>query len=221
MGNTRAVEMFEKVAASGGLLDYGPDRTRLLIQVARELARGEPVPVERIDRIIADLEIDREDAYVLLAEVAERDADGNIVGALPGLTLSDTSHRFSVDGVRLSTWCAADALILPSLLDRPAVVESQSPETGAKVSLTISPQRLEHVEPAGAVVSMVIVDPDDADMSSVQAIWGTFCHHIYFFPSRDEAAQWSAGRDDIDILSVEEAFELVQRISSRFLAYAA
>jgi hypothetical protein len=63
------------------------------------------------------------------------------------------------------------------------------------------------------------VDPDDADMSSVEAIWGTFCHHLFFFASREEAERWAAGRHDIEILSVEEAYELVRLVSSRFLAY--
>jgi alkylmercury lyase len=83
----------------------------------------------------------------------------------------------------------------------------------------VSPQGVEEVDPADAVVSMVIVDPDDADMGSVEAIWGIFCHHIFFFASREEAERWAAGRDDIELLSVDEAYQLGRQLSSRFLTY--
>ena len=171
-----------------------------------------------MDRIVADLGIDPEEDHKLLREVTERDADNNVVGIM-GLSLNDTPHRFYVNGTRMSTWCAADTLFLPAVLGQTATVESKSPVTRERIRLTVSPQGVEEVDPAGAVRSMVIVDPDDADMGSVEAIWGTFCHHLFFFASREEAARWAAGRDDIEILSVDEAFELGRLVSSRFLAY--
>ena len=184
----------------------------------RELAQGRPVSKERVDRIVADMKIDREGAYRLLGEVAERDADKNIFGTM-GLSLNDTPHRFYVNGTRMSTWCAQDTLFVPTMLDQTATVESKSPVSGEKVRLTVSPQRVEEVDPPGAVVSMVIVDPDNPNMGSVEAMWGAFCHHIFFFASREEAERWAAGRDDIEILSMEEAHELWRPVSSRFLAY--
>jgi alkylmercury lyase len=218
MGNARARETMRKLIEPGGPLDYGPDLSRLLVRVMRELAQGRPVPKERVDQIVADVGIAREDADRLLGEVTERNSDGNIFGVL-GLSLNDTPHRFYVNGTRMSTWCAADTLKLPPVLDRTASVESVSPVSGEKVRLTVSPQGVEEVDPAGAVVSMVIVDPADANMGSVEAIWGAFCHHIFFFASREEAERWAAGRDDIEILSVEEAYELVRLLPSGFLAY--
>lgn len=76
------------------------------------------------------------------------------------------------------------------------------------------------VSPASAVVSMVIIDPAQADMGSVAEIWSTFCHHIFFFASRKEAERWAAGRKDIDILLVEDAVVIVRQSLSRILAYA-
>ena len=219
MGNARAMEAWRKLTKPGGLLVYGPDLSRLLVRLIRELAQGRPISKERVDEIVADTGIAHVEAYRLLGEVAERDADENVYGIL-GLSLNNTLHRFYVDGTRMSTWCAADTLKLPPVLDRTASVESVSPVSGEKVRLTVSPQGVEAVDPAGAVLSIVIVDPDDANMGSVEAIWGTFCHHIFFFASREEAERWAAGRDDIEILSVEEAYELVRLLSSRFLAYA-
>ena len=218
MSNARATEATRKLTETGGLLDYGPDLTRLLIRLMRELAQGRPVPKERVDQIIADMKIDREGAYRLLGEVAERDADKNVFGIM-GLSLNDTPHRFYVNGARMSAWCALDTLFLPTVLGRTASVESKSPVSRERVRLTVSPKGVEEVDPAGTVVSMVIVDPADADMASVEAIWGAFCHHIFFFASHEEAERWAAGRDDIEILSVEEAYELMRLMSSRFLAY--
>jgi alkylmercury lyase len=218
MGNARARETMRMLIEPGGPLDYGPNLSRLLVRVMRELAQGRPVPKERVDQIVADVGIAREDADRLLGEVTERNSDGNIFGVL-GLSLNDSPHRFYVNGTRMSTWCAADALFLPPVLDRTASVESVSPVSGEKVRLTVSPQGVEAVDPTGAVLSIVIVDPADANMGSVEAIWGTFCHHLFFFASREEAEHWAAGRDDIEILSVEEAYELVRQLSSRFLGY--
>jgi alkylmercury lyase len=218
MSNARATEAWRKYAKPGGLLDYGPELSRLLVRLQRELAQGRPVPKVRVDKIVADMNIDREGAYRLLGEVAERDADNNVVGIM-GLSLNDTPHRFYVNGARMSTWCAGDALFLPPVLDRTASVESVSPVNREKVRLTVSPQGVEEVDPAGAVLSIVIVDPDDADMGSVEAIWGIFCHHIFFFASREEAERWAAGRDDIELLSVDEAYQLGRQLSSRFLTY--
>ena len=209
MGNARATEAMRKLTRSGGPLDYGPDLSRLSVRLMRELAQGHPIPKERVDRIVADTGIGQEDAYRLLGEVAERDAGGNVFGIM-GLSLNDTPHRFYVNGTRMSAWCAQDTLFLPTVLDRTASVESKSPVSGEKVRLTVSPQGVEEVDPPGAVISVVIADPDNPNMGSVEAIWGTFCHHTFFFASREEAERWAAGREDIEILSVEEAHELVR-----------
>jgi alkylmercury lyase len=218
MSNVRATEAWRKYAKPGGLLVYGPDLSQLLVRLMQELAQGRHISKERVVEIVADMGIDQVEAYRLLGEVAERDADENVFGIL-GLSLNDTPHRFYVNGARMSTWCAADTLFLPPVLERTASVESVSPVSGEKIRLTVSPQGVEEVDPAGAVLSIVIVDPDEADMGSVEAIWGTFCHHLFYFASRQEAERWAAGRDDIEILSVEEAYELVRLVSSRFLAY--
>ena len=107
---------------------------------------------------------------------------------------------------------------MPAVLGRTATVESKSPVSRERVSLTVSPQGVEEIDPPGTVVSIGIVDPDQANMGSVEAIWGTFCHHMFFFASREEAERWAAGRDDIEIISVEEAYELLRLVFSRFLA---
>ncbi len=219
MSNTQAKEMMRKLIAGGGLFDFGPDRSRLLIQVWRSLASGRPVSGDQVDRIVADIGIARDEAEQFLRQISERDADDSIVGIM-GLSLNDHPHRFNVNGTRMSTWCAEDTLFLPAMLKQTATVESESPLTKEKIRLTVSLEGVEESSPAGAVVSIVVIDPDKADMSSAPAIWGTFCHHIFFFASREEGEQWAAGRDNIDILSLDEGFELGKQLWSKVLAYA-
>jgi hypothetical protein len=77
------------------------------------------------------------------------------------------------------------------------------------------------VSPPGAVVSIALVDPDQVAFGSVEAIWMTFCRHIHFFASREEAARWAAVRRDIAILTPDEGYRMGRQLADRFLAYAA
>jgi alkylmercury lyase len=219
MSNGRAAEMTDNLTSAGGVLDYGPERSRLLVRVMRALARGRPVSSEQVDEMMADIGIPREDGRAFLRAVAEQGDKGTITGAL-GLSLNRTAHRFFVNGAALFTWCAVDTLFLPSMLNQTAAIESESPVSRAKVRLRVGAGGVEDVSPAGTVISVVMVDPGKADVRSVEEIWGAFCHHIFFFASRAEAEQWAAGRDDIEILSPQEGFELGRKLSSRLLAHA-
>src|SRR5437867_9296526 len=124
MNTTDAFEMARRMGEE--LLDYGPDRSRLLIRVMRTLAQGRPVTGEQVDQMIADLRMARDEADRFLRQITERDAEDHVVGIM-GLSLNDHPHRFVVDGVSLTTWCAEDTLFLPALLKQIAVVESPSP----------------------------------------------------------------------------------------------
>lgn len=216
MANRRATEMLRGFTQVGGPLDYGPDRSRLLVRVQRTLTHGRPVSNAEVDGFIAELGIAPDGTHEFLRTVTERDADDRIVGAF-ALSLNEFPHRFVVNGTRLSAWCAADTLFLPALLDQTATIESPSPVSKQTIRLRVNPRGVEEVAPAGTVVSIAIVEPDAAYLSSVETIWGTFCHHIFFFASREEAEQWAADRDDIEIVSVAEGFELGRLIASRLL----
>lgn len=202
------------------LLEYGPDHLRFLIQVMRELAHGRPLTTEQVDRFIADLGIAPDASGQFLRQVTERDAQDQIVGAM-GLSLQDHPHRLSVDGVALSAWCAEDTLFLPAILQQTVSVESPSPVNGRPIRLRVSPERVEEVSPAGAVVSLVLVDPSREHMASVEAMWSAFCNHIHFFATRDEAERWATGRDDMAILSVDEGFAWQRPVWSEVLLAAA
>ncbi|HEX9595848.1 MAG TPA: organomercurial lyase [Anaerolineales bacterium] len=201
-----------------GLLDYGPDRSRLLLRVMHRLAKGQPVTAEAVNEIASELGLPHDEAHRFLQHVAERNAEGQILGIM-GLSLNDHPHRLYVDGVALSAWCAEDTLFLPAMLQQTATIESRSPLSGERISLTVGPQRVEAVSPAGAALSYVVVDPTEESMASVEAIWTTYCNYIHFFGSQEEAEQWAAGKANIAILTVEEGFELGRQVWSRVLPY--
>ncbi len=222
MSNPRinfASSQIRQLLQPGGLLNYGPDLTRLLVHMLRVLAEGHPISPEQRDQITGGQRLPREGAIRFLEQVSERDAAGNIVGIM-GLTLNQTSHRLQVDGTWMSAWCAQDTLFLPVLLTRTAIIESTSPLSGEKIRLTVSPDRVDEVSPPGAVVTTVLINPDKLNLSSVEAIWTTFCHHIFFFTSREEAERWAAGKTNIAVLSMDEAYALGQEFASSLLAVA-
>ncbi len=218
MSDARVRDMATKL--QDRLLAYGPDHCRLLLHVMRELAHGRPLTTEQVDRFTADRGIAPDGAHQFLREVTERNAHDQIVGAM-GLSLQDHPHRVSVAGVSLSAWCAEDTLFLPAILQQTATIESPSPVSGLPIRLRVSPERVEEVSPAGAVVSLVIVDPSREHMASVEAIWSAFCRHIHFFATRDEAERWATGRDDVAILSVDEGFAWQRPVWSKVLLAAA
>ena len=80
MNDVRLLETVKKLQEN--LLEYGPDHTRLLLQVIRQLAHGRPITTKLADHLIADLGIAKEEAHQFLREVTERDETDQIVGAM-------------------------------------------------------------------------------------------------------------------------------------------
>ena len=200
--------------------DFGPYRSRLLLRVLKRLACGRPVTRDQVDQMAADLGLATEDPHQFLDGICERDGAGRIVGAM-GLSLNGQwAHQFYVNGTPLRTWCAWDTLFLPALLKRTASIVSFSPGSKKEVRVTVSPEQVEWACPKTAVVSIVNVGTGDQDTSSIRAIWSNFCHQVYFFPSEQEAEEWAEHKENISILSVEEAYELGKRTFSKLLSYA-
>ena len=213
-------DIAERLRAAGIPPEFGADRSRLLIQTYRALAGGRPISADQLKEVATNLGIDHEDALEFLREVTERDADDNIIGVM-GLSLNEQwVHRFYVNGSSLRTWCAWDSLFIPPLLRQTVTIESDSPETKEKVRVTVGQEGIEQSDPANAVVTVVALDPKKNDVSSVEAIWGNFCHQVFFFPSREEAERWAGERDDIVILSVDEAYQLGKQVFTELNSYA-
>ncbi len=162
-----------------------PFEQRLSLELYRLLSGGQP------DRIL--------DGWPGVFSDSER----RIVGYW-GLSIAaafTSSHQLMIDGRRLSAWCAWDTLFLPSLLGKPAEVESRSPGLAGAVKLTVTPTGVKHLEPKDAHVSFVL--PNTTDV--LKDIVNTFCHFVHFLPSRQAGDAWAAQHPGTFILSVAEA----------------
>lgn len=132
---------------------------------------------------------------------------------------SPTAHQMTIDGVRVWAWCAMDTLIFIHILDKSAAISSAAPGSGDVVTLHASPAGITDLNPVGAVATQRVPGRDQIDFTSTTAIWGTFCHHNFFFPNRAQAEQWAADRDDIAILSMPDAFAAARDMAGALLRY--
>jgi alkylmercury lyase len=183
--------------------------TTLIRTAIKLLAHGKPITItdlaESAGVDVADLDNAPAGADI------EYDEQRRIVGW--GLTLNPTPHTFVVDGHRLYTWCAADTLMFPAILDRPADVESTCPATGAVIRLTVDPEvGVTDITPATAVIS--IPDPQELDGSRVRA---SCCHPGRFFATAAAAADWRAQHPDGTVLPVADAYPQLDALRSRLL----
>jgi len=165
------------------------DQSRLLIRSWQLVAEGEPVSDEQLKQTPLELRMDPDVAHSFLKQMCEFDQDGNLVG-VAGLSQKKHPHRFQVNGHILSTWCAWDTLFLPALLKQTAKVESFCPTTKSKIYLTLSPHRVEGYEPANAVLSMVLPEPNPEGPKSAEEIWKVLCHYVFFFSSAKLVTEW-------------------------------
>jgi alkylmercury lyase len=185
-----------------------PDQQQLALAVYRQLARGEPV---RVGDLASELGLHKADVAAMLEPWPGvfRGEDGRIV-SFWGLAIPEMPHRFRVDGCRLHTWCAWDALFIPELIGRTAEVESRPPLGGGSVRLTVDPDRVRAVDPAAAVVAML----SPAEAFDYRVVM-TFCHFVHFFPSPQTGSEWVAEHPGTFLLSVPEAHELGRIVNRR------
>ena len=120
----------------------------------------------------------------------------------------DPEYRLLVQGKTTYAWCALDTLFIPALIGKEVRVEASDPITGEPVSLLVDGTSARDVQPAGAVMSMVVPDgPFGYDVIE------SFCHRVLFFASPSSGSTWVAEHDGSMLLSVEEAFELGRRLT--------
>lgn len=218
MTSAHPTQAVDELSQPGGALDLGPAQARLLIRMLRLLAQEDhPVRRDRVLDSIAGLGIEHAHAAALLDSWTERDDEGHIVGL--GLTHSPTAHEVIIGGARKWTWCAMDTLIFTIVLNTPITVCSTAPESGAVVRLQVSPSGTTEADPADAVVTQRVPARGQSDFGTKTAIWGSFCHHSFFFPNHTEAEHWAAGRDDIAILSLEDGFAAARGMAAALTRY--
>lgn len=139
--------------------------------------------------------------------------DGPAVVGFWGLAAGAVSrHRMRVEGCTLHTWCAWDTLFIPPLLGHNAHVTSTDPVSGAVVTLTVTPEGVRDLSPAGAVLSML-----EPRAEMIEDIRGRLCRYIHLFADPDAGAAWTRQHPDTLLLSVDDGFELGRRRNlSRF-----
>jgi alkylmercury lyase len=182
------------------------DHKAFCLQLLRFLANGQPVSPEQL---ATTLDMSRNELTTILRQLPdiEYDDEGNIVAS--GLSLLPTSHHFQVNGHALFTWCAMDALTYPMMLQQPAYVESLCPVTGTLISLKVTPESVEFLQPVSAVVSFVI--PEKA--RTCCDVKGSFCCNALFFSSLEAATMWRSEHQEAIVLPVDEAYQVARMVA--------
>lgn len=204
---TTAQELWE--TASRHFPVVSEDEQRAGIVLLRQLMRGEPVAVDQLARALG---ASIEKAEALVNDSAMRPfvhkGEGGIQGFY-GLSVTPTHHQITISGRKLWAWCAPDTLQYPELLCDTAEIESRDPETGQMIRLTVSPARVEAVEPTGVVGS--IRRPERWDATSAARVMASACHFHFFFASRDSGERWVAKHPETFLLSLDQIFEFMKR----------
>lgn len=193
---------------------FAPQEQRAGIALLRDLTRGEPVDAPRLAKLIGS-STDHAQSFLKESQLSRYvywGDNGRVLGFW-GLSTVPTHHQLTVNGRTLWAWCAADTLFLPALLDETARVESKDPQNGDVVRLTISPIRVESVEPGDVAVS--IIRPDAVDHSDAARVIKTTCHYIFFFSSPASGERWVAAHPETVLVSLEEAIEFVDWVNAR------
>ncbi len=163
------------------------------------LAEGHPSTLENF---AAELQISPTQAKEFLTQYGgEFDNKGDLVGL--GLTLVPTPHNFEVNGHKMYAWCATDTLWFPALLNKSANVETVDPITGAKIRLTVSPQRVESIEPSTAVLSF-------SNYLDSKDVRGTFCNVGHWFVSRQTADAYISEHLGVVVLTADEVRRVLE-----------
>ena len=212
---TNSTNLAQARAMMDAVPTLGEDAKRLAVELYRQLALGEPV---RQESLAEALGVPTQEIAALLEDEQLKgwvfyDDENRVIG-FRGLAVRKMPHRFEVEGRALYTWCAIDSLFIPEMLGKPAKVESRDPLTGTAITLTVKPDGVESVEPAAAVMSILIGDPEVLKTNPTK-VMASFCHHIFFLESPETGAEWAAQHGEGTFLvTLEEAFALGKQFNT-------
>ena len=82
---------------------------------------------------------------------------------------------------------------------------------GLSIRLTVTPNGVQDVGPQTAVMSFLLPSAETFQADALKAM-ASFCHFIFFFPTSEAAAAWTASRPDTSVISLADAFELGRRM---------
>lgn len=180
------------------------DGWQVVLYTVSELAKGEPVEPARLAEL---MEEPVEKTMKRLEDVVEWDDQGRVIGH--GLTSVPTQHEFEVNGRTMWTWCAGDAIIFPAWIHRPARIKSPCAVTGEMIRISVTPDAVKEVIPAGAAASLITHDARVLGMADVRAF---ICSGQVFFKSAEVAKEWQEGHPNSLILPVKEFFEVYKEV---------
>jgi alkylmercury lyase len=200
--NDNVEEVVKKIVTDVyGSLTPDPEHRRIIGRTLQLLSNGSPVTP---DEIASQLQASPGKVTSTLRKFgAEFDKEGKVLGL--GLTLVTTPHIYKVNGRKMYTWCAADALAFPVILEQTAQVESSDPMTGEKVQIHVTPGRVEKIEPKSAVVSFI----KNVDVTNVR---GTGCNNINFFSSPETATVWITEHPNTAFYPVSDIYQRLKHI---------
>lgn len=185
-----------------------PPEQKVALQLYRLLCKGHPVTRQKLAE---SLQTPIETIHEMLNRWRGIHFDDqNRIIAYWGLTIQPTHYYFEVDGQGLYTWCAWDTLFLPEILQTPARVESLCQTSGVQIRLTLSPDRLEYVQPNNAVISFMT--PEAA--RTKENVMVNFCHFVHFFESEKAGLVWTDQHPGTFLLTIDQAHRLGQGINA-------
>ena len=107
------------------------------------------------------------------------------------------------------TGCAGDVFLYTPLVRPSLRLEETCTTTGTPIRIVFTPSRVEHVEPAGAVVAMPPVQVlDRADEMTVWEVDANICARCPFYSAAEAAQGWLANFPGGRVFPVREAWDL-------------
>jgi alkylmercury lyase len=182
-----------KDAFVGIISSLGIDKVKDVFQSF--LKNGVPLSMTEFARLMG---LSESDAIDLAKNKGELNESGELVGFL-GLSIVPTNHQLIINNKNFYTWCAADTLIFPAILEVEAKVISADPITGEAIRVAIENDILTSIEPGQSMISW-IDDVDDADIRC------SMCNRVHFFASDDSANKWHNNNQEARVFSVAEFY---------------
>lgn len=123
-------------------------------------------------------------------------------------------RRYQADaGGRLLGWgkgCSVDMYLLALALGRPVHAEATCPATGTPITVDITPDRVERIDPPSAVVAVVDLDVDltlGPDRTDAEV-----CAQQPFFASEQAASRWLAEHPQGRLIPVRSFHDEARRL---------
>jgi alkylmercury lyase len=196
----------DQLLVDGYLKENPPELQRVILAIYQRLATGAQVTPEDIGALtrLEPCHV-RELLQLVPASAIERNGHESITGFI-GLSILPSRHEFHVEGRKLYTWCAFDALFLPELIAKPATIISPCPASGKSIEIELDANGLSRATPQSTVMSIVSPKAE----SYKDDLQGAFCCHVNFFAGEDSFAEWAEGRVDVAFVSLAEAHEMAR-----------